>query len=122
MFKNLKIGKKLALAFGVSVVLVAIVGLTGFWGLSQTVQTTGAILHHDAKLMEEALTLARRLAEGPTRALVATRALVEESEHASYEAQFRREIELQAVVRKGADAIEGRNAFVEKRKARFTGK
>jgi methyl-accepting chemotaxis protein len=54
MFKNLKIGKKLALAFGVSLVLVSIVGLTGFWGLSQTVQTTGGILHHDAKLMEEA--------------------------------------------------------------------
>jgi 2-(1,2-epoxy-1,2-dihydrophenyl)acetyl-CoA isomerase len=76
----------------------------------------------DAKLMEEALTLARRLAEGPTRALVATRALVEESEHTSYEAQFRREIEIQAVVRKGADAVEGRNAFVEKRKAKFTGR
>lgn len=76
----------------------------------------------DAKLMEEALTLARRLAEGPTRALVATRLLVEESEHETYEAQFRREIELQAVVRKSADAIEGRNAFVEKRKAKFTGK
>jgi 2-(1,2-epoxy-1,2-dihydrophenyl)acetyl-CoA isomerase len=75
----------------------------------------------DAQLMEEALTLARRLAEGPTRALVATRALVEESEHATYEAQFRREIELQASIRKSADAIEGRNAFVEKRKACFTG-
>ena len=66
--------------------------------------------------------LARRLAEGPTRALVATRALVEESEHSTYEAQFRREIELQATIRKSADAIEGRNAFIEKRKARFTGK
>jgi hypothetical protein len=74
----------------------------------------------DAKLMEEAVMLARRLAEGPTRALVATRALVEESEHATYETQFRREIELQAVVRGGPDAIEGRNAFVEKRNARFT--
>ncbi|MFX6869091.1 enoyl-CoA hydratase-related protein, partial [Acinetobacter baumannii] len=30
----------------------------------------------DAQLMPEALTLARRLAEGPTRALVATRALI----------------------------------------------
>ena len=61
----------------------------------------------DAKLMAEAMTLARRLADGPTRALVATRALVEESEHASYEAQFRREIELQAEIRTSADAIEG---------------
>ena len=76
----------------------------------------------DALLMEEALTLARRLAEGPTRALVATRALLDESEHASYEAQFRREIELQADIRRSADALEGRNAFVEKRKAWFTGR
>ncbi|MBR1132814.1 enoyl-CoA hydratase-related protein [Bradyrhizobium iriomotense] len=76
----------------------------------------------DAKLMDEALVLARRLAEGPTRALVATRSLVEESEHSTYEAQFRREIELQATIRKSADAIEGRAAFVEKRKARFTGR
>src|SRR2546421_8935154 len=67
----------------------------------------------DAELIEAALTLARRLADGPTRALVATRALIEESEHASYEAQFRREIELQASIRKSVDAIEGRNAFVE---------
>ncbi len=76
----------------------------------------------DGELMSAALKLAQRLAEGPTRALVATRALVEESEHACYEAQFRREIELQAEIRKSADALEGRNAFVEKRKARFTGR
>ena len=68
------------------------------------------------------LKLARRLAEGPTLALAATRALVEESEHASYHAQFRREIEVQAEIRKSLDAIEGRKAFVEKRKAQFTGR
>jgi 2-(1,2-epoxy-1,2-dihydrophenyl)acetyl-CoA isomerase len=76
----------------------------------------------DANLMEEALKLAHRLAVGPTRALVATRALIEQSEHAGYEEQFRREIETQAVIRKSADALEGRNAFVEKRKAQFTGR
>jgi len=54
MFNNMKIGKRLALAFGVSIVLVAVAGLTGFWGLSQTVETTYGILHHDAKLMQEA--------------------------------------------------------------------
>jgi methyl-accepting chemotaxis protein len=54
MFNNLKIGKRLALAFGVSIVLVAVAGLTGFWGLAQTVQTTYGILHVDAKLMQEA--------------------------------------------------------------------
>jgi hypothetical protein len=30
--------------------------------------------------------------------------------------------DFQAVIRKSADAIEARNAFVEKRKARFTGR
>jgi methyl-accepting chemotaxis protein len=54
MFNNLKIGKRLALAFGVSIILVAVAGLTGFWGLSQSVDTTYGILHHDAKLMQEA--------------------------------------------------------------------
>ena len=54
MFNNMKIGKRLALAFGVSIILVAVAGLTGFWGLSQAVETTYGILHHDAKLMQEA--------------------------------------------------------------------
>src|ERR1700694_5756093 len=54
MFSNWKIGKRLALAFGISILLVGVVALAGFWGLSQTVQTTYGILHHDAKLMEQA--------------------------------------------------------------------
>jgi 2-(1,2-epoxy-1,2-dihydrophenyl)acetyl-CoA isomerase len=85
------------------------------WGLVRQVVD-------DDQLLEEARQLARRLAEGPTRALVATRLLIEESEHASYAAQFRREIELQAEIRTSADAQEGRKAFVEKRKARFSGR
>jgi len=85
------------------------------WGLVRQVVD-------DGKLPEEAVKLAQRLAQGPTRALVATRALLEESEHATYATQFRREIETQAEVRRSADALEGRNAFVEKRKARFSGR
>ncbi len=85
------------------------------WGLVREVVD-------DAKLLDEAKTLASRLADGPTRALVATRQLLEESEHASYADQFRREIELQQVIRESADAKEGRQAFVEKRKAQFTGR
>jgi methyl-accepting chemotaxis protein len=54
MFSNWKIGKKLGIAFGISIVLVAVVALAGFWGLSQAVQTTFGILHHDAKMMEQA--------------------------------------------------------------------
>jgi 2-(1,2-epoxy-1,2-dihydrophenyl)acetyl-CoA isomerase len=85
------------------------------WGLVRQVVD-------DDRLLDEAMKLAQRLAQGPTRALVATRQLLEESEHASYSAQFRREIELQADIRRSEDALEGRNAFVEKRAARFSGR
>ena len=51
-----------------------------------------------------------------------SRLLLEESEHASYSAQFRREIEMQAEIRQSEDALEGRNAFVQKRAARFGGR
>ena len=74
------------------------------------------------RLLDEAMKLARRLADGPTRTLVATRQLIEQSEDASYAEQFRREIEVQADIRKSPDALEGRAAFLEKRQARFTGR
>ena len=75
----------------------------------------------DAALRDGALALARKLAAGPTRALVATRRLIDDSEHSTYADQFRREIETQAEIR-NSDALEGRNAFLEKRAARFSGR
>lgn len=84
------------------------------WGLVREVVD-------DADLMPEAVKLAQRLAQGPTRALVATRMLIEGSEHATYADQFRREIEVQSDIRQSADALEGRAAFIEKRKANFSG-
>jgi 2-(1,2-epoxy-1,2-dihydrophenyl)acetyl-CoA isomerase len=85
------------------------------WGLVREV-------FDDSALLDEAMKLARRLADGPTRTLVATRQLLEQSEDASYAEQFRREIEMQADIRKSPDALEGRAAFLEKRQARFTGR
>lgn len=85
------------------------------WGIVHSV-------FDDAALREGAVALAAKLAAGPTRALVATRALLEESEHAGYAQQFRRELEVQNALRDTADATEGRNAFIEKRPARFTGR
>ena len=76
----------------------------------------------DADLMPGAMALARRLADGPTGALVATRALVDESEHATFSAQFRRELEVQTTVRAGHDALEGKAAFRERRRPRFIGR
>lgn len=55
MFTNWKIGKRLGLSFSLALVLMAGVALTGFWGLSQSAQTSDAILHRDAKLNTLAL-------------------------------------------------------------------
>ena len=84
------------------------------WGLVRDV-------FDDGKLMVGALALAQKLATGPTRALVATRALVEAGERATFAKQFRREIEMQSEIRTTPDALEGRQAFIEKRPAKFTG-
>src|SRR6185436_914988 len=54
MLSNWKIGKRLTLAFTVSLILVGIVAGAGFWGISQMVSTVDAILTRDAKLMEHA--------------------------------------------------------------------
>jgi 2-(1,2-epoxy-1,2-dihydrophenyl)acetyl-CoA isomerase len=67
-------------------------------------------------------TCALPISAGPTRTLVATRRLIDESEHATYAAQFKREIDVQSDVRHSADAHEGRKAFIEKRPARFSGR
>jgi 2-(1,2-epoxy-1,2-dihydrophenyl)acetyl-CoA isomerase len=75
----------------------------------------------DEALLDGALRVARRLADGPTRALVETRRLLDGAERATFVEQFAAEIEAQAVMRDTADAVEGRRAFAERRPARFTG-
>jgi 2-(1,2-epoxy-1,2-dihydrophenyl)acetyl-CoA isomerase len=85
------------------------------WGIVREV-------FEDTELRAGALALAQKLATGPTRALAATRQLLEQSDLATYAEQFQREITVQSTIRNSADALEGRAAFVEKRPAKFSGR
>jgi 2-(1,2-epoxy-1,2-dihydrophenyl)acetyl-CoA isomerase len=84
------------------------------WGLINQV-------HDDDKLLESALKLAHRLAEGPTQSLALIRRLYWDSPHNSYEVQIDRERESQMKAGKTKDFIEGVTAFAQKRPAKFTG-
>ena len=75
----------------------------------------------DEDLMPMAKALAAKLAKGPTKALVATRQMVDEAEDNDFATHVRRELEVQMQIDKTADATEGVAAFVEKRQAVFTG-
>ncbi|MBT6428254.1 MAG: crotonase, partial [Rhodospirillaceae bacterium] len=75
----------------------------------------------DEDLLPMARDLAAKLAQGPTKALVATRAMVDEAEDNDFATHVRRELEVQMDIAETADATEGVAAFVEKRQANFTG-
>ena len=72
-------------------------------------------------LLPEALTLARRLAAGPTRSLGLSKRLL----NRSFETDFPHSLELeghfQALATDSPDLVEGMAAFREKRDAKFTG-
>jgi 2-(1,2-epoxy-1,2-dihydrophenyl)acetyl-CoA isomerase len=73
----------------------------------------------DAQLMEEALSLAQRLADGPA-SLPHTRQLFWDEK--GYEAQLAREAAAQEQAGRTDDFAEGLAAFLEKREPKFTGK
>jgi methyl-accepting chemotaxis protein len=54
MLNNWKIGKRLTLAFALTLTLVGVVAVAGFWGLSRMVDTANTILQRDAKMLEYA--------------------------------------------------------------------
>jgi len=85
------------------------------WGLINQV-------HDDAALMEAALKLAQRLADGPTQSLGMIRRLYWDSPHNSYEVQIDAERQAQGRAGRTADFVEGVTAFAQKRPAKFTGK
>ncbi len=76
----------------------------------------------DDKLMETALGIAKTLSEMPTKALGLTKRLLNEGIGNSLDQQLIREGQEQVVAAATSDFKEGIAAFMEKRKANFTGK
>ena len=76
----------------------------------------------DAVLMEEAQALAQRLAEGPTLAYATMKRNISTALDGTINDVFLAEAEGQRLAQASADAMEGGMAFLQKRKAAFTGK
>lgn len=54
MLKNMKIGKRLALGFGLVLLLLIVTGITGYWGVNKLSTTTIEMLKGDATVAEHA--------------------------------------------------------------------
>lgn len=75
----------------------------------------------DADLMEQAQTLARSLAAGPTLGLGLTKRLIQAAATNDLDAQLDMERDCQQTAGRSADYAEGVTAFLEKRKPTFRG-
>jgi methyl-accepting chemotaxis protein len=54
MFKNMKIGTRLALGFGFVLLMLIIIGIAGFWGVNSISSNTINMLKGDAQVSEHA--------------------------------------------------------------------
>lgn len=75
----------------------------------------------DAELMPAAMTIAAKLANGPTVGLGLIRNIMRQSWNNGLDAQLEVERETQSRAGKSRDFIEGVSAFLQKRPAKFTG-
>ena len=75
----------------------------------------------DAAVRDEAMTVARDLAAGPTEALGSIKRLFLQTSHRSLESQMEDEAQSLATVSRSTDAQEGIRAFRDKRKPVFSG-
>jgi 2-(1,2-epoxy-1,2-dihydrophenyl)acetyl-CoA isomerase len=85
------------------------------WGLVNAV-------HPDDRLMDEARSLAARLASGPTRSYAGSKRALNRMLYPDMQGQLDLEAEIQHELARTDDFIEGVGAFVEKRPAAFQGR
>lgn len=85
------------------------------WGIAYKVVEDGGAL-------DEAMALARKLADGPTRAFGLLRRTIVETYDGTLSSSLQAERLCQAIAGKSQDFAEGLAAFAEKRKPRFTGR
>jgi len=84
------------------------------WGLVNFV-------HPDDSLMDEAETLGRKLASGPTRSYAASKRALNQRLYPDLDSQLDLEAELQHALARTGDFMEGVAAFAEKRDPAFSG-
>lgn len=74
------------------------------------------------KLMDEAMEVARKLAQGPTRAIGMIKRMLNRSFESDLETALEMEATMQGIAVSTPDVVEGITSFLQKRPANFTGK